>query len=149
MLFWPEEVQCIGIRIAPCFAIVRNDSETSATSPDALEELISKLAQIRASLISHESDLQERASTIHPAYRKSAINLIHYLALRHQDIRTLQDELAALGLSSLGRTEAHVMSTLNSVLVAVHRSGGPQDGSAGAVGVPGLSRGQIVARGAH
>ncbi|MGP0088152.1 MAG: pyruvate kinase, partial [Steroidobacteraceae bacterium] len=50
--------------------------------------------------------------------------MIHYLALRRQDIRTLQDELAALGLSSLGRTEAHVMSTLNAVLVALHHLAG-------------------------
>ena len=46
------------------------------------------------------------------------------MALRHLDIRSLQDELAALGLSSLGRTEAHVMSTLNSVLVALQRMAG-------------------------
>jgi len=31
-----------------------------------------------------------------------------YLALRRHDIRHLQSELAALGLSSLGRTEPHV-----------------------------------------
>ncbi len=50
--------------------------------------------------------------------------MIHYLALRHQDIRTLQDELAALGLSSLGRTEAHVMSTLDAVIAALHHMAG-------------------------
>ena len=72
----------------------------------------------------HESDLRERISAVHPAYRKSALNLIHYLALRQQDVRTLQDELAALGLSSLGRTEAHVMSTLKAVLVALNHMAG-------------------------
>jgi pyruvate kinase len=76
------------------------------------------------SLVRHEIDLGKRASDVHPVYRKSAINLIHYLALRHQDIRTLQEDLAALGLSSLGRTEAHVMSTLNAVLVALHHMAG-------------------------
>jgi pyruvate kinase len=103
---------------------VRIDPETPAASLESLEDSISKLAQIRASLISHESDLQERTSAVHPAYRKSAINLIHYMALRHLDIRMLQDELAALGLSSLGRTEAHVMSTLNSVFIALQRLAG-------------------------
>ena len=110
---------------------MRIDPETPAGGPDSLQDLITKLTKIRASLINHESDLQERASTIHPAYRKSAINLIHYMALRHLDIRILQDELAALGLSSLGRTEAHVMSTLNSVLVALQRMAGREiDGQA-------------------
>ena len=39
-----------------------------------------------------------------------------YLALRRHDIRHLQSELAALGLSSLGRTEPHVLSSLHAVL---------------------------------
>ena len=89
-----------------------------------IEPLISRLREILGSLIKHESDLRERISAVHPAYRKSALNLIHYLALRQQDVRTLQDELAALGLSSLGRTEAHVMSTLKAVLVALNHMAG-------------------------
>ncbi|HKN12673.1 MAG TPA: pyruvate kinase [Candidatus Binatus sp.] len=105
---------------------MKNESASPVVSTDSFGELISKLHEILCSLIKHESDLRARASAVHPAYRKSAINLIHYLALRHQDIRTLQEELAALGLSSLGRTEAHVMSTLNAVLVALHHLAGRQ-----------------------
>jgi pyruvate kinase len=48
--------------------------------------------------------------------RESALNLVHYLAVRRHDIRVLQDELARLGLSSLGRMEAHVMASLQAVL---------------------------------
>jgi len=81
MLFWLKAVQSHWYLDCTAFTIVRIDPETPAASPESLEDLISKLAQIRASLISHESDLEERASTIHPAYRKSAINLIHYMAL--------------------------------------------------------------------
>jgi pyruvate kinase len=39
-----------------------------------------------------------------------------YLTLRRHDIRHLQSKLAALGLSSLGRTEPHVLSSLHTVL---------------------------------
>jgi pyruvate kinase len=42
-----------------------------------------------------------------PKHRLSATNLAHYLGLRKRDIRSLQLELAALGLSSLGRSEGH------------------------------------------
>ncbi|MFZ1121411.1 MAG: pyruvate kinase [Candidatus Binataceae bacterium] len=42
------------------------------------------------------------------------------MALRHYDIRPMQEELAELGLSSLGRAEAHVMATLDAVLTAIH-----------------------------
>ena len=51
---------------------------------------------------------------------KSSRNLAHYIALRHRDVRSLQEELAQLGLSSLGRAEAHVMATLDAVLAAVY-----------------------------
>ena len=48
--------------------------------------------------------------------RESAYNLVHYLAVRRHDVRELQDELTRLGLSSLGRMEAHVMASLQAVL---------------------------------
>ena len=35
----------------------------------------------------------------------SARNLVHYMALRRHDLRELQDQLAAVGLSSLGRAD--------------------------------------------
>jgi pyruvate kinase len=51
-----------------------------------------------------------------PSMRESAYNLVHYLAVRRHDVRQLQDELTRLGLSSLGRMEAHVMASLQTVL---------------------------------
>jgi pyruvate kinase len=50
------------------------------------------------------------------AMRASAVNLVHYLAVRRHDVRVLQDELARLGLSSLGRMESHVIASLQAVL---------------------------------
>ena len=44
-----------------------------------------------------------------------------YLALRRHDNRELQAALARLGLSSLGRSEAHVLATLEQVLGIVER----------------------------
>jgi len=46
----------------------------------------------------------------------SAINLVHYLGLRRRDIRPLQEKLAAVGLSSLGRMESHVMAHLDAII---------------------------------
>jgi pyruvate kinase len=59
-----------------------------------------------------------------PSMRASARNLAHYLAVRRHDVRALQDELARLGLSSLGRMEAHVMAALQAVLQVLHTLGG-------------------------
>jgi len=55
-------------------------------------------------------------AAVHAVQRRSAANLIHYREMRAHDIRELQSRLAALGLSSLGRTESSVMATIESVL---------------------------------
>ena len=67
---------------------------------------------------------RERATDLEqvaPAWKESARNLLHYMGLRRCDIRELQIELSRLGLSSLGRLEAHVLAGLESVLFALQR----------------------------
>jgi pyruvate kinase len=54
-------------------------------------------------------------------FATSAANLAAYIALRRLDLTELQPRLAALGLSSLGRCEAHVLATLDTVLDALRR----------------------------
>ena len=54
-------------------------------------------------------------------HQPSAENLLHYLALRSRDLRPLQDQLAGLGLSSLGRAEPHVLATIDAVLHNLYR----------------------------
>jgi pyruvate kinase len=81
---------------------------------------------LRAQLKAIHADLLrlEREFELHLAkcalHKKSVRNLIHYLALRRHDIRELQEELAALGLSSLGRTESHVLAGIEAVLKVLH-----------------------------
>ena len=59
-----------------------------------------------------EQQQRARIDAALPKHRPSARNLAHYLGLRRQDIRALQLDLAALGLSSLGRSEGHVRDTV-------------------------------------
>ena len=56
---------------------------------------------------------------VHEVHRASVENLAHFVALRSRDLRVLQDDLAALGLSSLGRSEAHVLATIDAVSTAL------------------------------
>lgn len=58
--------------------------------------------------------------------QQSAENLIHYLTLRSRDLRPLQEQLARLGLSSLGRAEPHVMAAINALLHHLYRLNGEQ-----------------------
>lgn len=66
-------------------------------------------------MLRFEKSLFRDPHSIHPQHLLSARNLAHYLVLRRHDLRKLQAELASLGLSSLGRSEAHVLSTLQNV----------------------------------
>jgi len=78
--------------------------------------LIHDLTAIRSAMVNFENDREAAFRNLDDTHRQSARNLLHYLALRQHDIRHLQRRLAKLGLSSLGRTEAHVLASVNAVL---------------------------------
>ena len=80
------------------------------------ERLIPSLNLLREDGLRLEEQLAAELAQIEPVYRPSARNLLHYLGLRRHDIRSLQRDLHALGLSSLGILEAHTMASLNAVL---------------------------------
>ncbi|WP_114780706.1 pyruvate kinase [Botryobacter ruber] len=80
-----------------------------------LDELITQLETLQDEAKLLEKKFAAVIKKTHPSFRKSARNLLHYLALRKHDIRALQESLAELGLSSLGRAEGHVMASLQAV----------------------------------
>ncbi len=63
---------------------------------------------------------------VHHAHRPSASNLIDYLTLRSFDLREVQKSLAEWGLSSLGRSEEHVITTLERVIDNLHLMAGDE-----------------------
>jgi pyruvate kinase len=98
-------------------------------SPDAaglndVRALIHDLSAVRAAMVDLEDSGRERLDDLPEAQRDSARNLLHYLALRQEDVRPLQERLAALGLSSLGRSEAHALESVDAVLRLLHRLAG-------------------------
>jgi pyruvate kinase len=66
-----------------------------------------------------ESRFAAELSAVCPEYRDSALNLVHYWALREGDIRELQEILTTLGLSSLDRAERSVMASIHAVQTAL------------------------------
>ncbi|MGO9648869.1 MAG: pyruvate kinase [Terriglobales bacterium] len=80
-----------------------------------LEQLAAELALLCSDMLELEASLLKRPLALHEAHRRSARNLAHYLALRRHDVRQLQSQLALLGLSSLGRTESHVLNAVQTV----------------------------------
>jgi len=99
-------------------------TETTAPTewgPDQLRKLIDPLESIRSEMAGLESILSERWRDIHPSQIPSAANLMHYVALRRHDVRKIQEQLAVLGLSSLGRAESHVLGAIDAVLRILYR----------------------------
>jgi pyruvate kinase len=91
-----------------------------------------ELVRLRGELFDAEETAGDRLAGVGLVERGSARNLLHYLALRRQDIRPLQHELALRGLSSLGRSESHVLASVESVLGVVERLvAHPRDTSTG------------------
>ena len=89
-----------------------------------LEELAALLAEVQAL----REDVEKKGAGLRAEWGaagetvgRRAANLSHYIALRGHDLTDLQLRLAGRGLSSLGRSEAGVMSALDALIVTLRR----------------------------
>lgn len=86
-----------------------------------IQELIQALTALRTDMLRLAAEALPDEQELAVTYRKSARNLLHYIAMRQQDLRPTQAKLTALGLSSLGRAEAHALATVEAVLNRLHQ----------------------------
>ncbi len=77
-----------------------------------LERLRSKIHFLIENVQNSARQNSHLLADIHPQYRLSALNLLHYQALRSFDIRKIQRELGNLGLSRLAKSAPHVLASL-------------------------------------
>ena len=90
------------------YAVLMSELATLRSLREEVERIIKDCGQLA-------KQLESRILRCRPCYRASAENLAHYLGLRTLDLRKLQLELGRLGLSSLGRSEGHVLQNLHQV----------------------------------
>lgn len=86
---------------------------------DTLSTLQSTLQRIEKNLRSTEAQWHDTIEKVHPNQHWSATNLLHYLALRCEDLRDFQDELHNAGLSSLASSESHALRQVQEVMARV------------------------------
>jgi pyruvate kinase len=98
-------------------------STTNSHDPQ-LPLLIQELEDLHSEMLNLANENLPVVLQIHKDNQASAGNLLHYLALRRHDIRELQERLSALGLSSLGRTEAHALGAVRAVVDVLSRLNG-------------------------
>jgi pyruvate kinase len=99
----------------------KKSTESIEQEPLIVDQVLQELADIRAEMVAEPELLQSKIKEVHPCFRESARNLIHYLVLRRRDLRTMQARLASLGLSSLGRAESHALANVDAVLNVLRR----------------------------
>jgi pyruvate kinase len=88
--------------------------------------LLDQLEELQRDLMALENDSVDILRRVDALHLASAANLVHYLGLRRRDVRPLQEELAAVGLSSLGRAESHVLISLHAMIILLqHALGKP------------------------
>ena len=83
--------------------------------------LLDKLLEVRAGVVEEGAATMERWRPLieREDFVPSALNLVHYLALRRRDLRHLQSGLMPWGLSSLGRLESRVLANLDAVIATL------------------------------
>ncbi len=83
---------------------------------DSLAHLRSAVERIYQHLNTAAQRSKPLIARVHPQQKHSATNLIHYLALRREDLRPMQDDLHDAGLSSLASSESHILRQVQAVL---------------------------------
>ena len=114
-----------------------NDASLQTTTHHHCDLLHEELLALLDELITLENkviiDAENRLKKFQPYFTQppsepisdpSAVNLAHYLSIRHTDLRPLQKRLAQRGLSSLGRSESAVLFSLKSIIELLSRATG-------------------------
>ncbi len=93
--------------------------DPNSREADSCREMANLLSSLRDEIAGYgSSQLGDNGllASLPPEQQASAENLLHYLSLRSRDLRMLQEQLVRFGLSTLGRSEAHVLPTIDAVL---------------------------------
>ena len=80
-----------------------------------VQRVSNQLKSIYERALEVEASYANELALVHPKFKHSAENLVHYLALRETDNRGLQEDLAVLGLSSLGRADRNVIASIEAI----------------------------------
>lgn len=86
-----------------------------------VREMIEQIEGIIVSATDLEKEWDDKISLVNPFFRLSAVNLVHYMALREHDLSMLQENLRDFGLTPFDQIEPHVMRSLLLTKVILQR----------------------------
>jgi pyruvate kinase len=97
------------MKFSPAQSILPDATLTNAEAVALLEHIIGRMYQT-------ELHLSKDIENAHANFQLSIRNLLHYLVLRSEEIRPLQEYLHERGLSSLSSSESHIFSQLIQII---------------------------------
>lgn len=86
-----------------------------------IESIILELEGIVSEARALETYHKELLSRVHPKWKESAHNLIHYRTLRKHDIRKIQSALSMLGMSRLAKAEGHILPSIRATIEILNK----------------------------
>jgi pyruvate kinase len=78
-------------------------------------ELLAAIRELKSMALKTEKRHRGALAGVHPNFRDSARNLLHYLAIRTVDLRRVQDKLSGLAISSLTHSEGYTLHNLERI----------------------------------
>ena len=119
-------------------------------SPTPPGWLLETLQALRATLLRIELEEADGLRAIHPDYRDSARNLLHFIAFHRHAHPGLPQALRQRGLCPLTDCDAHLLASLEAVITALQALEGPGSAAAAShgqtVGSPGWAGPDVLAR---
>ena len=116
------------------------------TAEDSIEWLLDQVSVLRERVLDRATRRLDQELGDAGRAGPSSWNLACYIALRSEDLRELQPVLASHGLSSLGRSESHVLATLDRIISLLSRASGHEVAADGKSPADFLAGEKILAR---
>lgn len=88
---------------------------------EEIEILIHKLEDIKRNAEKLQSKFSAELSVVNELYKKSAANLLNYIALRNSEHKNMREKLGEIGTSRLAKAEENVLYSINSVLNILYK----------------------------
>lgn len=92
-----------------------------------LTELLATIRELKAMALATERRHKKVLDQVHPHFKESARNLLHYLAIRTVDLRRVQDKLSGLAISSLTHSEGYTLQNLERIEYLLQALSGKAD----------------------
>lgn len=93
---------------------------------EQLQEMSTQLSEVIRLIQEQEAEFVSKVESVCPIYKQSAENLLHYVAFRGFDARTLQKQLKQLGLTRLANAEGNILGSLMNLKFMVDQLLGKQ-----------------------